>query len=71
MSATETLTSAPDTAKARATLAGDTGVLLCLVLFVALVAAITATFGLQGLAMSALAMVPVVFAVLILITVGK
>lgn len=40
-------------------------------LLVALGAGMTALFGLPGLAMTALALVPVVYAVLLLITVGK
>ncbi len=51
---------------------GETArILLAVLAFVALVAAATLTWGLPGLAMSALACVPVIFVVLLMITVGK
>ncbi|WGW03341.1 hypothetical protein [Tropicibacter oceani] len=69
MSVTEAI--APGKAKSKGVLSGDKGVLIVVALFVALVAVLTATFGLPGLAMSALATVPFIYATLILITVGK
>ncbi|WP_136441176.1 hypothetical protein [Pacificoceanicola onchidii] len=73
MSMTDAQTAPQSTAteKTKGFLSGDMGILLVVVLFVALVAVITATFGLPGLAMSGLAMVPVVYAVLLLLTFGK
>ncbi|MBP0481082.1 hypothetical protein J5474_01060 [Sagittula sp. M10.9X] len=46
-------------------------ILMAVALFVALVALATWTWGLPALAMIALACVPVMYAVLLLITVGK
>ncbi|MFW2542518.1 hypothetical protein ACN2XU_07740 [Primorskyibacter sp. 2E107] len=69
MSITET--SRTSAAKTTGFDSGEWMVLLFVALFVVVVGAITALFGLPGLAMSALTMVPIVYAVLILITVGK
>ncbi|MFZ7089483.1 hypothetical protein [Primorskyibacter sp. 2E233] len=62
---------AENSAPTKGILSGDRGVYLAVALFVALVALMTFTFGLPGLAMSALATVPFIYATLILITVGK
>ncbi len=61
---------APQAAKS-GFLSGTAGILLVVALFLALVAVATITWGLPGLAMSALACVPVISVTLILITVGK
>ncbi|CUH76597.1 hypothetical protein [Tropicibacter naphthalenivorans] len=52
-------------------LSGTAGILTFVALFLAWVALATATWGLPGLAMTALACVPVMYTVLILITFGK
>lgn len=46
-------------------------ILMCVVLFVALTALATWTWGLPALAMIALALVPVMYALLILISMGR
>ncbi len=49
----------------------ETLILMCVALFVALTALATWTWGLPALAMSALAVVPVMYVVRVLISVGR
>ncbi|EBA09868.1 hypothetical protein [Sagittula stellata] len=66
---TEDATLSHETAKTPASVV--TLILMCVVLFVALTALATWTWGLPALAMIALALVPVMYALLILISMGR
>lgn len=67
MSVTEANTTHTETTP----MAVEKAILMVVALFVAIVALATWTWGLPALAMIALAMVPVMYTVLLLITVGK
>ncbi|WP_425071120.1 hypothetical protein [Sagittula sp. S175] len=67
MSVTEATTTHTETTP----MAVEKAILMVVALFVAIVALATWTWGLPALAMIALAMVPVMYTVLLLITVGK
>ena len=54
-----------------AAVTGERSAYLLLAIVLALVIAAVATWGVVGLAMSALATVPVIYVVLLLLTVGK
>lgn len=65
------VTEAPAAHHATTSATVEKTILMAIALFVALVALATWTWGLPALAMIALAMVPVMYTVLLLITVGK
>ncbi|MDO6586107.1 hypothetical protein Q4543_11285 [Salipiger sp. 1_MG-2023] len=66
-----TTTDLQPTVTAKAGLSLETGLYLFVAVFLAVVIAATVTFGAVGLAMCALACVPVCYAMILLITVGK
>ncbi|MCT4554598.1 MAG: hypothetical protein N4A53_07925 [Pelagimonas sp.] len=70
MSLSET-SSQIETAAKPGFLSSDMGILAVVALFLVFVVIVTLTFGLPGLSMIALTLVPIIFATLILITVGK
>ncbi|MBU2960193.1 hypothetical protein KO516_04965 [Citreicella sp. C3M06] len=66
-----TTTDLQPTVTAKSGLSLETGLYLFVAVFLAVVIAATVTFGAVGLAMSALSCVPVCYAMILLITVGK